>query len=318
VPRTKKPLICSTLALMFAMVSGGGAAARHHGHSGYVRQTEPDNVVEAMRGPVLRGGPLGVMMTQFIHDCEQQAAELKNFPADEIAQSVALDDSQADALKKLQSVAHEAADGLTETCPPAVPANPADRLDMIEREIDGIDAAVKALLPAIKVLYGSLSDDQKAHLVLRFAGLEGRRNVPQESSGSARRAIEHKTRRRSKKSGDDYGDTPPPPRSQARWNCEQWQAELRGWPVERVEQSVAVGPRQRAAFYELAAAVQHAADTFDDFCPQDISVTPLARIDDLKKKLDTLRKSIATIRPALIRFYEVLDGGQKNRFNDAI
>jgi hypothetical protein len=88
--------------------------------------------------------------------------------------------------------------------------------------------------------------------------------------------------------------------------------------VERVEQSVAIRPRQRAPLYLLAAAVQQSADALEDSCPQDISVTPVARIHDLKKKLEAMRKSIAIIRPTLTGFYEMLDSGQKTGFDDAL
>jgi hypothetical protein len=103
------------------------------------------------------------------------------------------------------------------------------------------------------------------------------------------------------------------------WNCEQWQAELRAWRVERVEQSLAARPRQRAPLYLLAAAIQQGADAIaDSCCPPDISVTPVARIQDLKKKLEAVHKSIAIIRPALAGFYETLDNGQRSGFNDAL
>jgi hypothetical protein len=62
-----------------------------------------------------------------------------------------------------------------------VPSNPSDRLDMTEREIYGVAAAVKLLLPAIKELYGSLNDEQKAHLVLNF----GRSTCPSSSGKSS-------------------------------------------------------------------------------------------------------------------------------------
>jgi hypothetical protein len=256
-------------------------------------------------------------MAQLMNDCEQQVAELRKFPTDEIAKAVTLDDTEANALKKAQNAADEGANRLAETCPPAVPPNPADRLDMIDREVDGIDATVKILQPALSELYEVLSDDQKAHLVLRFAGLEGRRGPP-ETTGNAGRAVEDRTPQ-SKKSSGDHGDTSSSrPASGALWNCEHWQAELRAWRVEWVEQSVAVRPRQRAPLYLLAAAVQQSADTLEDSCPQDTSVTPVARIHDLKKKLEAVHKFVTIIRPALTAFYEVLDSGQKSEFNDAL
>jgi hypothetical protein len=304
--------------LVSFVVTAGAAGAGHNGrHDSDVRQQTKGSVAESTHAPV-RSGPLGVIMTQLMNDCEQQAAELKNFPVDEIVEAVTLDDSETDALKKVQNAGIEVANRVAETCPAAVPANPADRLDMVDREIDGIGAAVKIMQPPLAELYEFLSDEQKAHLVLRFAGLEGRGSGPTETTGSAVRAIEDRARL-SKKSRDDHGDTSgsrPTPR--ALWNCERWQAELRAWRVERVEQSVVVRPRQRAPLYLLAAAVQESADALADSCPQDISVTPVARIYDLKKKLEAVRKSIAIIRPALAGFYEMLDSGQKSAFNDAL
>jgi hypothetical protein len=93
---------------------------------------------------------------------------------------------------------------------------------------------------------------------------------------------------------------------------------LRAWPVAGVEQANAVGPRQRAAFYELAAAVQRAADTLAESCSRDTALTPTGRVDELKKKLEAMRQSAAAIGPALGRFYEVLDSSQRARFDDAI
>jgi LTXXQ motif family protein len=310
--------VSAAFALISLVATAGAAAARYNGrHDSDVRQPSIGSVAEPTHPPV-RSGPLGVIMTQLMNDCEQQAVELRNFPADEIAGAVTLDDSQADALKKAHSAADEAANRVAETCPAAVPAIPADRLDMIGREIDGIDAAVKILQPALAELYELLSDDQKAHLVLRFAGLEGRRGGPPETTGSVARGAEDRTRR-TKKSSDDHGDTSSSrPTPQALWNCDHWQAELRAWRVERVEQSVAVRPRQRAPLYLLAAAVQQSADALEDSCPQNNSATPVARIRDLKNKLEAVRKSIAIIRPALTGFYEVLDSGQTSGFNDAL
>jgi hypothetical protein len=45
-----------------------------------------------------------------------------------------------------------------------VPSNPSGRLDVTEREIYGIDAAVKLPLPALKELYGSFNDERSTLL----------------------------------------------------------------------------------------------------------------------------------------------------------
>ena len=75
-----------------------------------------------------------------------------------------------------------------------------------------------------------------------------------------------------------------------------------------------IAPRQRAAFYELASALQRAADTLADTCPQASSMTPVGAIGDVRKKIEALLQSIAIVRPALSRFDEVLERGQRDRF----
>jgi hypothetical protein len=316
VPRTQNRIIFVGLALTLVVQSGGAVEARHHGRHHHL---DPDSAEAAMRGPPLHGGPLGTMLVQFIRDCERQAAELKNFPADELAQSIRPDDAQADALKDVRRIANEGADELARTCPQDMPADPVGRLGTVERGVNAVEAAIGALQPMFDALDRSLGGDQRTRLTWRYADPNHSRNGTAETTGSAGQANVAGSRRRSRRSIEDSAE--PPPASQVLWNCEQWQAELRAWPVDRVEQSIAVAPRQRAAFYELAAAMQRAADMLADSCPQDTrdaSLTPIGRIDDVKKKLDAMRHSFATIRSALNRFYEVLDGGQRARFNDAI
>jgi hypothetical protein len=309
-PPIRKAVLLGAVALIFVITMSGAATSRHVAHGS-------QSIGDTVRDAPLRGGPLGVVMTELISDCEQLTGELKNFPADKIAQSITLDGSQSEALKNAENIANQSAEGVAETCPAAVPAEPSDRLDMIEREIGGIDSAVDLIEPALTAFYGSLSDEQKAQLVLKFADLESTA-TSSEATGSTGQNINAEAESRSTKSGDDHHHMLSAPAVQAPWNCEHWQAELRDWPGDRVEQTIIVGPRQRAAFYELAAAVQRAADTLADSCPRNQSITPIARLEDLKKMLDAVRKSTAAIRPALTRFTDGLDDGQKSRFKDAI
>jgi hypothetical protein len=309
------PLVSAACALLFTVTLAAGAEARHLGK--YVHRSNPGRETEPIRAATVRGGPLGVIMAQFIHDCERQSAELKNFPVDEIAQSVILNDAQVSALMKVHTIASEAAAALSETCPAAVSPNPADRLDMIERGIDGIEAAIKVLLPALTALYGSLNDEQKAQLTLRFAGVEIGQSRAVETTSSTTHTVDEETRRRSNP-GSAEAAVSPPSQSKGWWNCGGWEVELRAWPINRVEQAIAVGPEQRGAFYELVAALHYAANALAESCPQHLAVTPVARILDLKRKLDGVRRSLAMLRPPLIGFYEVLGGDQRSRFNDAI
>jgi hypothetical protein len=46
----------------------------------------------------------------------------------------------------------------------------------------------------------------------------------------------------------------------------------------------------------------------------DTALTPAGRMETMRKRLAAVRAATAAIRPALMRFYEALDRGQKVRF----
>ena len=94
--------------------------------------------------------------------------------------------------------------------------------------------------------------------------------------------------------------------------------ELRAWPVEQVQRDLHLTPRQRGAFYELAAAFQFAADSLEDSCPRRALPTPIGRLLLMRERLEALRQSAVIIRAPLAHFYEVLDEGQRVRFGAEI
>ena len=71
---------------------------------------------------------------------------------------------------------------------------------------------------------------------------------------------------------------------------------------------------QRIAFYELVTTSLRAADTLAGACPADTELTPVGRMAGLRARLAAVRAATDAIRPALTRFYEALDQGQKVRF----
>ena len=89
---------------------------------------------------------------------------------------------------------------------------------------------------------------------------------------------------------------------------------LRNWPVREIERMVRLNSPQRVAFYELVTASLKAADTLGSDCPAEATLTPVGRMETMRKRLAAVRAATATIRPALMHFYEVLDQGQKVRF----
>jgi hypothetical protein len=248
------------------------------------------------------------MMAQFLNGCENQVADLKTFLAEGLSQSINLDGAQHEPLTNARRIADQAADKLARNCLRDVPAEPSARFDAMERGIDGIETALRTVQLPLQDFYESLKDDQKLRLMLP-------RDVnARETSGSASGSgPEIGKRRRTTRSPVLKAIHEAPP-----WSCEQWQAELRAWPITRIEEAIAVGPRQRATFYELAASMQRAADMLADSCPHERGVTLVSRIAELRKELVAVQQSIAIVRPALERFYGALDGGQKTRFGNAL
>jgi hypothetical protein len=158
--------------------------------------------------------------------------------------------------------------------------------------------------------YSALDDEQKARLLrdITFADVAART-----SERTAQRYGERSDRRSSRwrayasadrnaaaKRGDDI--------------CEQVTSALRGWPVQEIEGRVRLSEPQRVTFYELVTSSFKAADVLADACPVETALTPVVRMATLRARLAAVGAATAAVRPALARFYESLDQGQKVRF----
>jgi hypothetical protein len=84
--------------------------------------------------------------------------------------------------------------------------------------------------------------------------------------------------------------------------------------VREIERDVRLSSPQRVALYELVTTSLKAADTLASACPADAALTPVGRMETMRKRLAAVRVATAAIRPPLARFYEALDQGQKVRF----
>jgi LTXXQ motif family protein len=270
-----------------------------------------------------RGGPFGAVVEKLVRGCAAQGAEFEHWPFDAIAKIAGTDEKQRIALEGLRGAAKEAAERLSADCPQDIPAAPSARLEAVEQ---GIDAALKAfdtVQPALATFYGALDDEQKARLYRDMAA-SAAANAPATSGRRERRDYRREEYRR-----EAYS----PRRDRARayaaaregaprqaaapgWGatCEPLAAVLRNWPVREIERDVRLDGPQRVAFYELVTASLKAADTLGSACPAETALTPVGRMETMRKRLAAVCAATAAIRPALVRFYEALDQGQKVRF----
>jgi hypothetical protein len=275
-----------------------------------------------------RGGPFGAVVAKLVRGCAQQGAEFEHWPFDAIAKIAGADDTQRKALEGLRGAAKQAAERLTADCPQDVPAAPSARLEAVEQ---GIDAALKAfdtVQPALATFYGALDDEQKARLYRDMAA-SAAANAPQTMGRRDAQEYRREAYRREAYRRDEYSSRrhrwrpsaaarAGAPRQAAApgWGamCEPLAAVLRNWPVREIERDVRLDGPQRVAFYELVTASLKAADTLGSACPAETALTPVGRMETMRKRLAAVRAATAAIRPALMRFYEALDQGQKVRF----
>jgi LTXXQ motif family protein len=295
--------------------------------------------VSAAALPRGRSGAFGATIDKLVRGCAVQAAEFENWPFDSISEAVAPNEAQRNALTALRDAAKAAAQRLASDCPQDILAAPAARLEAVEQ---GIDAALKAfdvVEPKLQAFYGALNDEQKARLY-RDMGMPAASNPTATTDARAAQAVQgvQQDERRERRDyssrrhrGRDYAAareaaareaaaarTPAPRQAAAGTGsgpmCAELAGVLRNWPVRETEQGVQLSAPQRVAFYELVTASLKAADTLGSACSAEAALTPVGRMDAMRKRLAAVRAATAAIRAPLARFYEALDQGQQVRF----
>jgi hypothetical protein len=271
-----------------------------------------------------RGGPFAAVVEKLVRGCGAQGAEFENWPFDAIAQIVGADEKERNALAALRESAKAAAQRLAADCPQDVPAAPSARLEAVEQGIDAALAAFDQVQPALATFYGALDDEQKARLYRDMAApaATARETRPRREAQDDQRAPrEYGSRRDRWRAYAAAREAParataPRPAAAPPWSatCEEFAAVLRNWPVREIERDVRLSSTQRVAFYELVTSSLKAADTLASACPAETALTPVGRMDAMRKRLAAVRAATAAIHPALVRFYEALDQGQKVRF----
>jgi hypothetical protein len=290
-----------------------------------------------------RGGPFGATIDKLVRGCVAQGAEFENWPFDSISRAVNPDDNQRKALDALRDAAKQAAQRLSTDCPQDVPAAPAARLEAVGQGIAATLAAYDIVEPKLQAFYGALNDEQKARLyrdmtapvannAAETTGEREAQDERRERYSSRRHRWRDYAAQRESREWDSrvsrvedarkraYGSARATNTTNAAalgWSgtCEELATALRNWPVRDIERNVRLSDAQRVAFYELVTASLKAADTLSSACPADAALTPVGRMDAMRKRLAAMRAATAAIRPALARFYEVLDQGQKVRFS---
>ena len=305
-------ILRALLALVLGCVLASSADARKW------RRTISPEGVEVGTGAGSGGG--GARQPERVGGGAPRGPGRHNMPLDDIARVADPNELQRRALQALRDAAKEAAERLASDCPQQVPAALSARLEAVEQGIDVALAAFATVQPAMQSFYGALDDEQKARLqrdVIMNAAPARSAERPRE------RADQRSDQRRERRRGA-AGRTKPDDRLDGASRiaapklvvgaCEGFAAALRGWPIREIERSVQLSEQQRVAFYEFVTASLKTAGTLVTACPAATAITPARRMEVMVARLAAVRAAIAAIQPALTRFYEALDQGQKMRF----
>jgi ABC-type transporter MlaC component len=219
--------------------------------------------------------------------CSAQAPALTDWPIEQIAQQVQLDDNQRALLDQLRDASTKSISLLQASCPTDLPSTPTGRLTGMRQRISSMLQAVQLVRPALERLYQSLSDEQRE----RFNALDIA------NSPAAR------TARASQRQGD------------LTQVCSTRAAQPTGLPSERIAQILQLDDNQRAALDQVKSASAKAADILSQNCAQDQSLTPTGRLAAMEQRLSAMLQAIDTVQPALAQFYGSLSDEQKARFN---
>ena len=97
--------------------------------------------------------------------------------------------------------------------------------------------------------------------------------------------------------------------------CGDDSREIAGLPIDQIQQVIQPNDAERAALDELANASVKAARDIKAACPTEISLTAPGRLAAMQQRIEAMISAVDTVRPALQKFYDLLNDEQRARLN---
>ena len=161
-------ILPALLVLVFSLsLSISADARRLRYYQGYERTDRSDGDsarrARATKLPEICGvGALSVVVDRMISGCgAEQAGELGELSVRAIARIAAPDEVQKRRARSVARNRHAGTERLASDCPQSVPAEPAVRLEAVERAIDATSAAFASVVPALQKFYSALDDERR-------------------------------------------------------------------------------------------------------------------------------------------------------------
>ncbi|MEH2623146.1 hypothetical protein V1292_001201 [Bradyrhizobium sp. AZCC 1719] len=97
--------------------------------------------------------------------------------------------------------------------------------------------------------------------------------------------------------------------------CGDDSREIAGLPIDLIAQVIEPTEAQRTALDDLANASVTSAQKIKAACPASISLTAAGRLASMQQRIEAMIAGVATVQPALDKFYGLLNDEQKARLN---
>jgi len=233
-------------------------------------------------------GSSGKTPDQLAQLCGDDSRDIAGLPIDQIQQTLQLSDAQRAALDDLANASQRAAEQIRSACPTQIPLTAPARIAVMQQRIEAMIAAVDIVQPPLQKFYDLLDDQQKARLI---------------ALGQDQPRAEASSKEASSKRGNSLIDS-----------CGGTQAGVTGWPGDEIDARVHPTEAQRASLAALQDATAKAADMLKASCQTNEAITPPARLEAVRKRLDVMLDAVKRVRTALDDFYGKLSDEQRAQF----
>jgi hypothetical protein len=229
-------------------------------------------------------GPQAPAPDQLAQMCGEDSRDIAGLPIDQIQTAIAPNDVQRAALDDLGNASVKAAEIIRAACPTEVALTAPGRLASMEQRIEAMITAVDTIQPALQKFNDLLNEEQKTRL--NALGNDQRRTPPAKNSNGALAG-----------------------------NCDPAQAKVTALPTAEIEAKIHPTEAQRRGLVALRDAMASAAVMLNIPCPASAEiVTPQARLEAVRKRLDVTLQAITIVLAALDDFYGQLSEEQKAQF----
>jgi hypothetical protein len=230
-------------------------------------------------------GPQATAPSQLARMCNEDSRDIAGMPIDRIQAVIAPNDVQRASLDDLANASVKAAEIIRAACPTQIALTAPGRLTSMRHRVEAMISGAATVQPALQKFYDLLSDEQKT----RLSALG--RDEPR--AGAARNA-----------NGLPVA------------SCSANQGNVAALPNAEIEARLHLTEAQRANLADLQDATARAAQMLQESCPKSDQavMTPPARLEAVRNRLQVILIAVKTVRAALDDFYAGLSDEQKAQF----